>query len=107
MYRNVIGQWLGVAVLCWCLPAGSPGQGSPVGGRPAAMQEQIRLMRYFDTDRDRRIDADEFSVGLETAALVLMMSWSDCDQSGDGWIDLEEFGPAVARARRALIQAEE
>jgi hypothetical protein len=106
MYRNVIGRWLAAAMLCWCLPAGGPAQEPPAAGRPAEVQEQIRLMRYFDTDRDRRIDADEFSAGLETAALVLMMSWSDCDQSGDGWIDFEELGTAVAQARKTLAQAE-
>ena len=107
MYRKVVGQWLGVAVLCWCLPTGSHGQDAPGLERSAAMREQLRLLKYFDTNRDRVVDVDEFSVGFEGAALMLMLSWDECDLNGDEAIDLEEFSLAVAEGRRALAQARE
>ena len=106
MHRIGIGQPLIIVALCLSLPAGALGQSPQPPTAGDAAGSHFRVMKYLDGDRDRRIDADEFAAGLETASMLLMLSWNDCDRDGDGAIDAEELGAAVAQARQALAEVE-
>ena len=51
-------------------------QRPPGAGEPGYLRE----MRYIDADRDRQIDAREFADAQQSASMLLMLSWEDCDK---------------------------
>lgn len=107
MFMMCLCNWLVMPVVClWSGPAlsANPPQ-SPAGGEsksPSYLQE----MRYLDTNRDRRIDAQEFAYGQQMASMLLMFSWEEADRDGDGVLSHSEFISAADEAMQALLETE-
>lgn len=104
MCKTVIGKWLALAALCLWMPGSGSGQEPPPTRETGVTRSDIHVMRYLDRNRDRQVDADELADGQELASLLLMLSWSGCDQDADGAVDLEELKAAVDEAREALAE---
>jgi hypothetical protein len=106
MHGLRIGGLSAIVALCLYLPSDSTAQDP----RPAKETDEAKslfpMMKFLDRDRDRQIDADELAAGQEAAALLLVLSWSDCDRDEDGAIDLAEFQAAVTEARQSLAEVE-
>jgi hypothetical protein len=92
-----------VAAVCLCLPLMAVAQ-SP--DRPQATPEYLHEMRYFDTNSDRQIDAEEFAAGQQLASMLLMLSWDACDLDGDDAVSFAEFRTAATAAMRTLLEAD-
>lgn len=107
MLKTVLCQWLPICAAAAWLPqlaVGNAASSSPDKAEPASF---IREVRYLDADHDRAINAQELARGQQMAAVLLSLSWEDCDHDGDGVISPAEFESAVAAASQALAEDEE
>ncbi len=63
-------------------------------------------MRFLDCNHDRRIDERELAQGQQMAAMILTLSWEECDSNGDGGISVDEFEHAAAQSMSELLEME-
>ncbi|MBU0640714.1 MAG: hypothetical protein KKB50_17765 [Planctomycetes bacterium] len=102
----MIGPWL-AGCFTWVVLGLCPPQ-DPVDepGVSQARPEYFRVMRFLDASDDRRIDPGEFASGQQLASIMLTLSWSDCDQDGDGSVSLSEFQSAAGQAAQGLAESD-
>jgi hypothetical protein len=60
-------------------------------------------MDYLDVNGDGKLDAREMAVGQQMAAMMLGLSWEDCDLDGDGSVSAGEWSAAANEAMQALM----
>jgi hypothetical protein len=101
------------SILSVCFAAGSlwlcqPQESTPREAEPSDAAEYAALeeMRHLDANGDQVIDGQEFVSGQRMAAVILALSWEDCDADGDGVITPAELQPAAEAALQALLAAE-
>lgn len=88
------------------LPLGTGGQETSTSRREPATDQDVQLLRFLDSNRDRRVSADELALGQDLAAVLLMLSFNECDRDQDGSLELPELSAATAEARQELALAE-
>jgi hypothetical protein len=64
-------------------------------------------LAYLDANQDGSIDAQEFARGQQGAAMLLMLSWEECDQDSSGEIERAEFLAAAPEAMAATLATDD
>ena len=106
MFTTHVCGWLAATLAGLLFQPGSPGQSTqPSPDTPAGPPAFVEEMRYLDTDRDRQLDPKEFAHGQQMAAMLLMLSWDECDRDSDGFVSHSEFELAASEAMKGLLQA--
>ena len=94
-----------IIAACWLSPNSDSGSYdvSPAD-TPSASVSYLHAMSFLDANNDRRIDKRELSAGQQTAAVLLMLSWNDCDRDRDGSISRDELERAASTAAQTMTE---
>jgi hypothetical protein len=106
MSVRLITCWPALATLWLLSPPGpaTAAEDPPPAKSTTPPTTYVNEMRFLDLDRDRRIDQRELATGQQMAAMILLLSWDECDRDGDGSLSHDEFEQAAATAMQALLE---
>lgn len=99
MRNQELLTWLAVSLLGLAV---TPTMAGTAAAAAAAAPDWSQAMRQLDANHDRRLDADELARGQELAAVLLSLTWEDCDRDHDGVVRPAEFEAAAGAARQTL-----
>lgn len=106
MAVNSLVSWSTLAILALFAPVQTrtDAQDTPDSGIAETPATYLHEMKFLDRDHDRRINERELATGQQMAAMLLMLSWDECDRDHDGNISRDELEQAAATAMQALLE---